>query len=116
MKAFSNGRLVLSLFSGFLAAATLAAQADVPIVSGGSTVANWTVPPLRAASAEGGLQTMTDITFGGTFVPMVPCRVFDTGTRTAPTGVLASLQTRRASSTSTAGPAARFQPEPRRFR
>ena len=51
---------------------TLSAQyVDVP-------VRNWTVPPYSAASAGGGLTTMTDISGQRTFVAITPCRMADT--------------------------------------
>jgi hypothetical protein len=86
MNRFSKARIVLSLLGGVVAAATLLAQVEPAIVPNGSTVPNWTVPAYHPARAEGGLQIMTDINFGGTFVPMVPCRVFDTRNAVGPYG------------------------------
>jgi hypothetical protein len=48
-----------------------AQQVDVPL-------RNWTVPPYTAASAGGGLRTMTDATRPQAFVAVEPCRVVDT--------------------------------------
>ncbi|HET6760541.1 MAG TPA: hypothetical protein VFH13_00495, partial [Gemmatimonadaceae bacterium] len=80
-------KLLLSCFlgSGFLPS-VLFAQAQPAILPNGSMVANWTVPPFRASSAEGGLTTMTDISGGNAFVAMVPCRVFDTRNAVGPYG------------------------------
>jgi hypothetical protein len=81
--SLSPTRAVLCFLGGALAAVTLLAQAEPPILANGTTVPNWTVPTYRAEGAEGGLRTMTDIgTIAGSFVAMVPCRVFDT--RNAP--------------------------------
>ena len=60
--------LVLVLFESL----SLAAQDfDVPL-------RNWTVPPYTAASAGGGLSTMTDVAGPRAFIPITPCRVADT--------------------------------------
>ena len=80
MNRFSITKVVLYLLGGLLVTGILIAQPQPPILAPGSTVANWTVPTYRA---EGGLRPMTDIgTIAGSFVAMVPCRVFDT--RNAP--------------------------------
>jgi hypothetical protein len=86
MNRFSKARIVLSLLGGVLAAATLLAQVEPAVVPNGSTVPNWTVPAYHPASAEGGLQIMTDISPGSTFVAMTPCRVFDTRNAVGPYG------------------------------
>jgi hypothetical protein len=60
--------LVLVLFESL----SLAAQDfDVPL-------RNWTVPPYTAASAGGGLTTMTDVTAPRAFIAVQPCRLADT--------------------------------------
>lgn len=41
-------------------------------------IQNWTVPPYTAASAGGGLSTMTDISGQRAFVAISPCRMADT--------------------------------------
>jgi hypothetical protein len=69
-----------------LAAGSLAAQVEPPILSNGSPVPNWTVPAYHQSSAGGGLSTMTDISYGSSFVAMTPCRVFDTRNAVGPYG------------------------------
>jgi hypothetical protein len=64
-----------TVFAGLtlvLSAITLSAQA------GSTNVPNWTVPPYRAQSSSGGLQTMADISDAAIFVAVTTCRVFDT--------------------------------------
>jgi hypothetical protein len=86
MSRFSIAKVVLCVLGAVLASGMVLAQVEPPIVANGSTVANWAVPPYHATSADGGLRTMTDINYGGTFVPMVPCRVFDTRNAAGPYG------------------------------
>ena len=65
-------RATVSLALLLLGVGTLAAQhVSVP-------VQNWTVPPYTAASAGGGLSTMTDVSGQRTFVAITPCRMADT--------------------------------------
>jgi hypothetical protein len=66
--------------AGLLVAGVLAAQA------GSTNVPNWTVPPYRASSASGGLQTMVDISDAAIFVAITTCRVFDTRDPVGPYG------------------------------
>lgn len=73
-------RKVLSL-GFFLTLSTFASGQEI-----GIPVPNWTVPPYRAPSAEGGLSTMADISDGVAFVAMEPCRVFDTRNVNGPYG------------------------------
>jgi hypothetical protein len=68
MKKRASVFLVLLLF-GF---GTLSAQHVVVPVQ------NWTVPPYTAASAGGGLSTMTDVSGQRAFVAITPCRIADT--------------------------------------
>ena len=62
---------------------------DVPLT-------NWTVPPYHAASASGGLTTMTDVSPGVGFVAIQPCRVADTRGNGAPItgGIFANSEAR----------------------
>jgi hypothetical protein len=72
-----------TVFAGLtlvLSAITLSAQA------GSTNVSNWTVPPYRAQSSSGGLQTMVDISDAAIFVAITTCRVFDTRDPVGPYG------------------------------
>ena len=65
-------RSSLLLILAFVSSSVLLAQdVDVPL-------RNWTVPPYTAASAAGGIQTMTDVTGPRAFVGVAPCRIADT--------------------------------------
>ncbi|HSD72295.1 MAG TPA: hypothetical protein VLE54_05865 [Thermoanaerobaculia bacterium] len=64
---------------GLASSVAIAQQADVPLT-------NWTVPPYRAASAQGGLTTMADVTPGVAFVGVAPCRLVDTRQAGFPAG------------------------------
>ena len=80
MRSPSSKRFVLGAVAGLLVAGALLAQA------GSTNVPNWTVPPYRANSASGGLQTMVDISDAGIFVAITTCRVFDTRDPVGPYG------------------------------
>jgi hypothetical protein len=70
----------LFAFVGMLVAGSLFAQA------GSTNVPNWTVPPYRASSGSGGIQTMVDISDAAIFVAVTTCRVFDTRDAVGPYG------------------------------
>jgi hypothetical protein len=73
--------------TAFLCFIVAAFAAGALLAQAGSTdIPNWTVPPYRASGAEGGLRTMDDITGGRAFVPIQPCRVFDTRNAVGPYG------------------------------
>jgi hypothetical protein len=76
----SSTRSTLFALVGVLVAGALFAQA------GATNVPNWTVPPYRASSGSGGIQTMVDISDGSIFVAITTCRVFDTRDPVGPYG------------------------------
>jgi hypothetical protein len=63
----------------FLLASSFVPAEDIPL-------ANWTVPPYRGASAQGGMSTMADVTPGIGFVGVAPCRLVDTRLGSFPAG------------------------------
>ena len=64
-------RRPLLLLATLIPSLSFAQSVDVPL-------RNWTVPPYRATSANGGLSPMTDISPGIGFVAVTPCRIADT--------------------------------------
>jgi hypothetical protein len=65
-----SSRIALVLLSVVLAP-LLRAEVDVPL-------RNWTIPPYRSVTSDGGLAPMTDISNGIGFVAVTPCRIADT--------------------------------------
>jgi hypothetical protein len=85
----STRKIPILVLACALAAASLLAADEPPLLPNGSNVPNWTVPPYRQSGTDGGLKTMgdgSDLTPGIAFVARTPCRVFDTRNPIGPYG------------------------------
>jgi hypothetical protein len=61
-------------------------SSTLPAQNVDTALRNWTVPPYRVSSSDGGLSTMVDIPPGVAFVAVQPCRIVDTRDSAFPPG------------------------------